>query len=317
MTVTAGAAAFYTGGSGLAGLPVAVALARRAVWQWRRIQSNTATTITLDVTNDNPWTTTPRRPVTWSSSAASAGITRRRGSTSGSPKSQKSLLYFYLQGKATSVNNHEPVGRTCATTTTKARSTSTDFTFPVGNLSGVWGIDDLGHRTVGARSIAAPARRAIERSVFSVQFQMKFQLLRRPAGVAHGLRHHGGRYSRDGKRWATANERRRTLSRHQHRPKALGRLPIRTRLAVPRVRRPVLDILFAAANTRRDVQHQLGRDPDRASFRSRCRAATCSASTSRTGRASSPFSPPTRSTRACAASSSSRRYRPMRRPCPA
>lgn len=49
-SLTAAAAAFYTTGSGLAGMPVAV-LAPSGAWQWARIQSNTGTVLTLDTTN--------------------------------------------------------------------------------------------------------------------------------------------------------------------------------------------------------------------------------------------------------------------------
>jgi hypothetical protein len=63
-TVTAADAAFYTTGDGLAGLPVAV-VSPAGQWQLRRIQSNTATQITLDTTNDVAWSTTPLTDGTW------------------------------------------------------------------------------------------------------------------------------------------------------------------------------------------------------------------------------------------------------------
>jgi hypothetical protein len=53
------AVAFYTGGSGLAGLPV-LHINSAGARQWRRIQSNTGSVITLDTTNDAPWTTLPQ-----------------------------------------------------------------------------------------------------------------------------------------------------------------------------------------------------------------------------------------------------------------
>jgi hypothetical protein len=49
-TITAGAAAFYTTGSGLAGMPVLV-VSPSGACQWVRIQSNTATVLTLDTVN--------------------------------------------------------------------------------------------------------------------------------------------------------------------------------------------------------------------------------------------------------------------------
>ena len=57
-TVTASGATFYTDGDGLAGLRVAVE-SPTGVWQFRRIASNTATTITLDTVHDATWTYTP------------------------------------------------------------------------------------------------------------------------------------------------------------------------------------------------------------------------------------------------------------------
>lgn len=53
-----GAAAFYTTGDGLMGLPV-LHLDQRGNSQWRRIRMNTAGTLTLDVTNDSPWNVLP------------------------------------------------------------------------------------------------------------------------------------------------------------------------------------------------------------------------------------------------------------------
>lgn len=52
-------AAFVTAGSGLAGVPVAVQHPTTGVWQWRRILSNSATTLLLDTTNGAPWSASP------------------------------------------------------------------------------------------------------------------------------------------------------------------------------------------------------------------------------------------------------------------
>jgi hypothetical protein len=57
-TTTASAVAFYTAGAGLAGLPV-LHIDAAGNRQWRRAQSNTATVITLDTTNDSPWNSNP------------------------------------------------------------------------------------------------------------------------------------------------------------------------------------------------------------------------------------------------------------------
>jgi hypothetical protein len=57
-SVTAAAATFYTTGSKLAVLPVAVRSPEGA-WQFRRVASNTGTAITLDTTDGTPWSQTP------------------------------------------------------------------------------------------------------------------------------------------------------------------------------------------------------------------------------------------------------------------
>ena len=49
----------YTEGSGLSGMPVAV-FSPAGLWQWRRIASNNATTITLDTLNGAPWSVVPQ-----------------------------------------------------------------------------------------------------------------------------------------------------------------------------------------------------------------------------------------------------------------
>lgn len=57
-TVTAGGATFYTTGHGLKGMPVALK-SPSGTWQFRTIQSNTATQITIDTLNGVAWTVTP------------------------------------------------------------------------------------------------------------------------------------------------------------------------------------------------------------------------------------------------------------------
>lgn len=66
-TLTDSTANFYTTGSGLVGMPVAVR-SPAGVWQWRRIFSNTGTSITIDTTNGTAWTNVPQAPTptaTW------------------------------------------------------------------------------------------------------------------------------------------------------------------------------------------------------------------------------------------------------------
>lgn len=57
-TTSASATAFYTTGAGLAGLPV-LHISASGAQQWRRVESNTATILTLDTTNDSPWNNVP------------------------------------------------------------------------------------------------------------------------------------------------------------------------------------------------------------------------------------------------------------------
>lgn len=134
-TVTCGTGTFYTTGSGLAGMSVAV-LSSAGVWQWRRIASNTATQITLDTINDNPWTTTPDSTYL----LIVAGI-RWYWTTPwldfGLPEIKKSLAHFFMQGKSTSTSYDVAVH--ARYDDEEGVVESTDFTFTTGNLSGVWG----------------------------------------------------------------------------------------------------------------------------------------------------------------------------------
>lgn len=168
-TVTASSATFYTTGSGLAGMPVAVK-SPAGVWQWRRIKSNTATVITLDTINDNPWTTTPDpNSGTWE--VVVGGIQWYHWTPwfdFGLPQMKKDLHYFFLQGKASSTSHLVDVH--ARFDEDEGITQSRDYTFPTGTLSGVWGVSSWG---VGlwANTQRRMRKQRIQRTAFSVQWQ--------------------------------------------------------------------------------------------------------------------------------------------------
>lgn len=182
-TATCGTATFYTGGSGLAGLPVA-ALSPSGAWQWRRILSNTADTITLDTTNDNPWTTTPD-----STYVLIVGGIRWFHTTPwidfGIPDLEKSLQHFYFQGKATSSSHDVEVH--ARFNDDEGTVTSTDFTFPTGTQSGIWGTMIWGSGLWGSTQRRVRKAR-VNRSPFTVQFQFTNYYPDQPITItAYGL----------------------------------------------------------------------------------------------------------------------------------
>jgi hypothetical protein len=182
-SVTCTGAAFYTGGSGLAGLPVAV-VSDAGVWQWRRIESNTIDAITLDTTNDNPWTTTPDTTYFvivgglrwyWTTPVLDFGI----------PEIEKKMAVFYLQAKATSSANAVTVG--VRYVESEGATEDTSFTFPVGDTAGVWGSMVWG---VGRWSTTNRRTRKMELGVtkFGAQFLFSNFYADQPVSVtAYGL----------------------------------------------------------------------------------------------------------------------------------
>ena len=165
-TVTASGASFYTTGSGLAGMSCAV-VSPSGTWQWRRIASNTGTVLTLDTTNDNPWTTVPDSTY----SLIVAGI-RWYWTTPWldfkRPEIQKDLWHFFLQGKAASSSYNTSVhGRY---NDEEGVVTSTDFTFPTGTLSGVWGTMLWG-TGLWSTTTRRMRKQSVGRNPFTAQFQ--------------------------------------------------------------------------------------------------------------------------------------------------
>jgi len=166
-TATCSSATFYTTGSGLAGLPVA-AVSPAGVWQWRRIQSNTATQITLDTTNDAPWTTTPATDGTWT--LVVGGIDwfwRTPWLDFGAPHKQKKGGFVYVQCSAEQAN---------LTLSCKGRFNEEDgtiqpgdynFAVPVGSAR--WGSAVWGTSLWGGRANRTLQKQRINRSFLSAQ----------------------------------------------------------------------------------------------------------------------------------------------------
>lgn len=167
-TATISGANFYTVGSGMAGMPVA-AKAPSGEWQWRRIQSNTATTITLDTTNDAPWETTPAAG--WQ--LVVGGIEWYRWTPWldwGVPHQQKMLQWLFLQAKPQS-ENHEVEVR-CRYNDDDGLVVTETFTFTVGLLSAIW--DESEWDVALWSSTMRRVRKArLERTVFTVQVQLR------------------------------------------------------------------------------------------------------------------------------------------------
>lgn len=165
-TVTCSGAAFYTTGSGLVGMPVAVR-DTAGNWQWRRIASNTATIITLDVANGSPWSTIP-----------SSGDTLVVGGINwywwvpwldfSRPEVAKVLRYLFLgvQSPLSSVT----LAVDLRVNGDEGLTALEAFNFPASASSGVWGSSLWGVALWGgaARTLR---KAAIDRSPFSVQFR--------------------------------------------------------------------------------------------------------------------------------------------------
>ncbi|MCC6989954.1 MAG: hypothetical protein IT181_13195 [Acidobacteria bacterium] len=166
-TVTASAAAFYTTGAGLAGMPVGVKSASAGTWQWRTIASNTGTVITLDTVNGSPWSTNPAAGDTvivggidWYQWTPWLDFSR--------PDAKKKLEYLYVgaQSPVSGVNldvlfrfnNEDGVSGTDT------------FTFPTGAGSGVWGESLWGVGLWGGQSLSMRSSR-VPRSVYTAQIR--------------------------------------------------------------------------------------------------------------------------------------------------
>jgi hypothetical protein len=170
-TVTCGLAEFYTTGSGLAGMPVACVSAAGAV-QWRRIQSNTATTITLDTTNDVEWGITPE--VDWT--ILVGGINWYWTSPwfdGAKPGLMKRGAYLMIEGRASAQETAVTVyGRF---NDVEANRTTKSYVFGSADAGSVWGVAIWGASYWGGGSGRHRKRRKqrIGRSFESMQFRVR------------------------------------------------------------------------------------------------------------------------------------------------
>jgi len=167
-TVTAGGANFYTAGNGLAGLVVAV-LSPSGIWQFRRVLSNSATTITLDTTNDNPWQNIPQPGWT-----VVVGAIRWYWTTPwqdwGRPDRLKRGAYFTLTGKARSDGHLIQVW--ARFNGQQGFTAQRGYHFVGSAETAIWGQAVWGVSVWGGQAGNAESRKQrINRSFFSVQFQ--------------------------------------------------------------------------------------------------------------------------------------------------
>lgn len=168
-TVTCDDATFYTTDDALAGMPVACLSASGAL-QWRRILSNTATTITLDTTHDNPWGIVPL-----------AGWTILVGGihwfwtspwwTGGEPDVMKRGAFLMLQGRADENNTGITIrGRFNDVEATAQRKVYLYGSLDVGSVWGTarWGLSAWGG---GSGTTRKTRKQRIGRTFHSCQFQ--------------------------------------------------------------------------------------------------------------------------------------------------
>lgn len=161
-TVTASGAAFYTTGNGMAGQRVLVKSPSGA-YQWRRIQSNTSTEITLDTVNDVVWTTNP--DVGWTVYCGAIEFYAwMRWEDFGVPEMLKIGRLLGIEGKtASDATVVEVMARFNGD---ESVVTTYNFTFPT--TGGVWGQSQWGTGLWGARQRRIQEQR-IGRSFFSMQ----------------------------------------------------------------------------------------------------------------------------------------------------
>lgn len=168
-TITAATAAFYTTGSGLAGMPAAVRSPAGA-WQWVRIASNTGTVLTLDVTNGPALNPVPATDGTWE--VIVGGIewywdTPRL--TGGKRSTAKRLWQIFLEGSAT--NSEHELEVKVRFNRSLGFAVTIPFTFPASGL--VWGRGQWGVDRWGASGARAMRKHRLNRTCFDVQ--LRFQ----------------------------------------------------------------------------------------------------------------------------------------------
>lgn len=166
-TVTCGAATFATSGNGLAGLPVGI-LSPSGAWQIRRIQSNTATVLTLDTTNDPVLPTVPASDGTWT---AVVGLIEfywwTPWVTCDAPHVQKRGGFLLVQAGASNVTNGLDVQ--VRVNGSAAIEESFSLTFPT--TGGLWGVSTWGIDQWGGGAVKNVRRRRLARAFRAIQFR--------------------------------------------------------------------------------------------------------------------------------------------------
>jgi hypothetical protein len=170
-TITAGAAAFYTTGSGLAGMP-ALVVSPSGACQWVRIQSNTATVLTLDTTNGPSLSPVPA-PLGGANPAWTVivgGIdwywfTPRF--TGGKPSRKKLGRLFTVQASVTSATHELYVGMRLNREVALREAYA--FTFPVAGL--VWGSGVFGTDPWGGGGSRDAVKHRVGRAYFDISFK--------------------------------------------------------------------------------------------------------------------------------------------------
>lgn len=177
-TVTAAAAAFYTTGDGLKGMPVAVVDASGTYWQWRTVQSNTGTQITIDTVNGTAWDRIPDTTFTvvvggidWFWNIPLLDFDK--------PMFKKRGCYVYAELR-TSTSDFSLMVRGRLNDTTSPISTSDTFSTP--QTAGVWGTGLWGTMLWGAGD-KRPSKKRISRSFYCIQFEISNRYPNQPGQV--------------------------------------------------------------------------------------------------------------------------------------
>lgn len=175
-STTATGVAFVTAGSGLAGLPVAVVDAS-GLFQWRRVQSNTGSQISLDTVNDSAWDTVPV-----------AGYTCIVGGidwywTTGvidyaNPRLKKKGAYFYVEIRPSTTS----FALTIKGRFNKSMAAGTVKTFAGAVAGAVWGVGEWGVSLFGGGSSTGKKTR-VSRSFYTAQFQVSNGLPNEPVDL--------------------------------------------------------------------------------------------------------------------------------------
>lgn len=165
--ITCGAAAFYTTGDGLAGIPVGI-LSPTGAWQIRRIQSNTGTVLTLDTINDPVLATVPAAGGTWT---AVVGLIEYYWWTPwmdmNTPQVQKRGGYLLVQGGSSNATNGLDVA--LRFNGISSVQTTKNISFP--NTGGVWGVSQWGSATWGGGAVKKVKRKRIGRAFYAIQIR--------------------------------------------------------------------------------------------------------------------------------------------------